>query len=251
MIMNKLIELKNIKKNYYTKKKEIEAIGNVTLDIYEGEYLAIVGPSGCGKSTLLNIIGNIDDKTSGEVIIKNNVKIGYMLQNDCLFSWLNILDNCLLGLKIKGELTQDNINYVKGLLNTYGLSDFIYSYPSNLSGGMRQRVALIRTLALKPDVLLLDEPFSALDYQTRVRVADDVYKIIKDTNKTVIMITHDIGEACSVADRVVVLSDRPSVVKEIYNIQLTGRSSPINNRKCPEFTKYYDMIWKAIDAYEK
>ena len=251
MIMNKIIELKKIKKNYYTKEKEIIAIDNIDLDIYEGEYLAIVGPSGCGKSTLLNIIGKIDDKTDGEIITKNNLKIGYMLQNDCLFSWLNILDNCLLGLRIKGELTLDNINYVKKLLDTYGLHDFMDSYPSSLSGGMRQRVALIRTLALKPDVLLLDEPFSALDYQTRLKVADDVYKIIKDTHKTVIMITHDIGEACSVADRVVVLSDRPSKVKEIYDIELTGKSSPINNRRCPEFSKYYDMIWKAIDGYEK
>ena len=249
--MNKLIELKNIRKNYYTKEKEILAIKDVTLDVYEGEFLVIVGPSGCGKSTLLNIIGKIDDKTSGEIITKDKLRIGYMLQNDCLFPWLNILDNCLLGLKIKGELTLDNINYVKELLDTYGLHDFMDNYPSSLSGGMRQRVALIRTLALRPDVLLLDEPFSALDYQTRVRVADDVYKIIKDTHKTVIMITHDIGEACVVADRVVVLSDRPSEVKKIYNIQLTGKSSPINNRKCPEFSIYYDMIWKAIDVYEK
>ena len=249
--MNKLIQLRNIKKNYYTREKEILAIEDVTFDIYEGEYLAIVGPSGCGKSTLLNIIGRIDEKSSGEVITNGNIKIGYMLQNDCLFSWLTILDNCLLGLKINGELKKEKIDYVKELLNTYGLHDFMYSYPSSLSGGMRQRVALIRTLALKPDVLLLDEPFSALDYQTRLRVADDVYKIIKDTHKTVIMITHDIGEACSVADRVVVLSDRPSKVKEIYNIVMTDKSSPINNRKCPEFTYYYDMIWKAIDAYEK
>ena len=251
MNMNRLIQLKNIKKNYYTLEKEILAIENVTLDIYEGEYLVIVGPSGCGKSTLLNIIGKIDDETSGEIITKDNIKIGYMLQNDCLFSWLNILDNCLLGLRINGKLSEDDINYVKELINMYGLHDFMYSYPDSLSGGMRQRVALIRTLALKPDVLLLDEPFSALDYQTRVRVADDVYKIIKDTHKTAIMITHDIGEACSVADRVVVLSDRPSSVKEIYNIKMTGKSSPINNRKCPEFSEYYDMIWKAIDVYEK
>jgi len=249
MIMNKVIKLRNIKKKYYTKTKEIVAIDNITLDVYEGEYMAIVGPSGCGKSTLLNIIGGIDNKTSGEIITKNNIKIGYMLQNDCLFSWLNILDNCLLGLKINGKLNKENIDYVKGLLNTYGLKDFMYSYPNSLSGGMKQRVALIRTLALKPDVLLLDEPFSALDYQTRLMVADDVYKIIKDTHKTVVMITHDIGEACSVADRVVVLSDRPSQVKEIYDIVMTGKSSPINNRKCPEFATYYDKIWKAIDAY--
>ena len=138
--MNKVIELKNIKKKYYTKTKEIVAIDNITLDVYEGEYVAIVGPSGCGKSTLLNIIGGIDNKTSGEIITKKNIKIGYMLQNDCLFSWLNILDNCLLGLKINGNLNKENIDYVKGLLCTYGLKDFMYSYPNSLSGGMKQRV---------------------------------------------------------------------------------------------------------------
>jgi len=225
------------------------AIGNITLDISEGEYVSIVGPSGCGKSTLLNIIGGIDTKTSGEVIVPTDIKIGYMLQNDCLFSWLNILDNCLIGLKINNKLNKENIDYVKDLLDTYGLSDFMYSYPSSLSGGMKQRVALIRTLALRPDILLLDEPFSALDYQTRLAVSDDVYKIIKETNKTVIMITHDIAEAISLSDRVVVLSDRPSRVKKIYNIEMEGKSTPIENRKCKEFSKYYDMIWKEIDFH--
>ena len=172
-----------------------------------------------------------------------------MLQTDCLFSWLTILDNALLGLKINNMLTKDNINYVKELLNTYGLNEFIDSYPSSLSGGMKQRVALIRTLALRPDILLLDEPFSALDYQTRLAVSDDVYKIIKKENKTVIMITHDIGEACSVADRVVVLSNRPSKVKKIFDIYYEERSTPVNNRKCKEFSFYYDMIWKEIDIH--
>lgn len=194
MSMNKILEIKNLKKNYHTKKKEIEAIKDITLDVYEGEYLSIVGPSGCGKSTLLSIIGNIDTLTSGLVIQKDNLKIGYMLQTDCLFPWLNILDNCLIGLKLENKLTKENIEYVKYLLNTYGLKDFIYSYPNNLSGGMRQRVALIRTLAINPDILLLDEPFSALDYQTRVSVSEDVYNIIKSTKKTVIMITHDIAD---------------------------------------------------------
>ena len=178
-----------------------------------------------------------------------DIKIGYMLQNDCLFPWLNILDNCLLGLKIKGNLNDENIDYVKDLLNTYGLGDFIYKYPSSLSGGMKQRVALIRTLALKPDILLLDEPFSALDYQTRLAVSDDVYNIIKDTGKTVIMITHDIAEAISMSDRVIVLTNRPSRVKNIYNIELDNKSNPINNRKCREFSMYYDMIWKEIDYH--
>jgi len=247
--MNKIIEIKNLCKKYYSKDKETLAIDNIDLDVYEGEFLAIVGPSGCGKSTLLNIIGGIDNKTSGEVKVIGNKKIGYMLQSDCLFSWLTILDNALLGLKIKGLLTEENITYVKQLLNEYGLSEFINSYPASLSGGMKQRVALIRTLALKPDVLLLDEPFSALDYQTRLKVADDVYKIIKHENKTVVMITHDVGEACSTSDRVVVLSDRPSKIKKIFKIEMTNKSTPINNRKCKEFSEYYDMIWKEIDKH--
>lgn len=247
--MNNIIEIRNLNKRYYSKDKEVIAIGDVSLDIKQGEYVSIVGPSGCGKSTLLNIIGGIDKKTDGEVILLPGLKIGYMLQNDCLFSWLNILDNCLIGLKINNKLTKENIDYVKELLTLYGLGDFMYSYPASLSGGMRQRVALIRTLALKPDVLLLDEPFSALDYQTRLAVSDDVYKIIKETNKTVIMITHDVAEAISLSDRVIVLSDRPSKIKKIYNIELEGKSTPIENRKCKEFSKYYEMIWKEIDFH--
>ena len=247
--MNNIIEIKNLSKKYYDMKQEVLAIDNISLSVHEGEFMAIVGPSGCGKSTLLNIIGGIDDKSSGEINIFKDKRIGYMLQSDCLFSWLTILDNALIGLKIRGLLTEENINYVKELLKTYGLDEFMNSYPSSLSGGMKQRVALIRTLALKPDVLLLDEPFSALDYQTRLMVADDVYKIIKKENKTVIMITHDIGEACSVADRVVVLSDRPSRIKKIYDIVMTDKSTPINNRKCKEFSYYYDMIWKEIDKH--
>ena len=247
--MNNIIEINGLRKKYFDTTQEVLAIDDITLDIKEGEFLVIVGPSGCGKSTLLNIIGGIDSKSDGVITLNKDVKIGYMLQTDCLFSWLTILDNALLGLKIKGLLTKENIDYVKELLTTYGLAQFMNSYPSSLSGGMKQRVALIRTLALKPDVLLLDEPFSALDYQTRLTVADDVYKIIKKEKKTVIMITHDIGEACSIADRVVVLSDRPSKVKEIIDIVMTDKSSPINNRKCPEFSTYYDMIWKEIDKH--
>ena len=249
MNMNNVVEIKNLRKKYFDKKKEVLAIDDISMDVKNGEFLVIVGPSGCGKSTLLNIIGGIDKKSSGDIRINDNARIGYMLQTDCLFSWLTILDNALLGLKIKGLLTEENINYVKELLNTYGLGDFMNSYPNSLSGGMKQRVALIRTLALKPDVLLLDEPFSALDYQTRLKVADDVYKIIKKEKKTVIMITHDIGEACSIADRVVVLSDRPSKVKKTFDIIMTDKSSPINNRKCREFAVYYDMIWKEIDKH--
>ena len=247
--MNNILKIENLHKNYHNKDGMIVAIEDISLDIKEGEYVAIVGPSGCGKSTLLNIIGGIDTKSGGKVLHSDDVKIGYMLQNDCLFPWLNILDNCLMGLKIEDKLNEDSVKYVKELLETYGLSDFMYKYPGSLSGGMRQRVALIRTLALRPDILLLDEPFSALDYQTRLAVSDDVYKIIKNTGKTVIMITHDIAEAISMADRVIVLTNRPAKIKKIYDIEMSDKSNPIDNRKCVEFSMYYDMIWKEIDYH--
>jgi len=249
MIMSSVLKMDKLSKNYHSKDGVVVALEDITLDINDGEYIAIVGPSGCGKSTLLNIIGGIDSKSGGDIIINEDIRIGYMLQNDCLFPWLNILDNCLIGLKIRNNLNNENTLYVKDLLNTYGLGDFMYKYPGSLSGGMKQRVALIRTLALRPDILLLDEPFSALDYQTRLAVSDDVYKIIKDNGKTVIMITHDIAEAISMADRVVVLTNRPAKVKKIYDIEMDGKSSPIENRKCSEFSMYYDMIWKEIDHH--
>ena len=247
--MTNIISINKLSKKYHS-KGETTAIKNLTLSVKEGEYLAIVGPSGCGKSTLLSILSGIEKKSSGSIILhKDNIKFGYMLQEDCLFPWLNILDNCLLGLKINKEITKENKEYVIKLLNDYGLHDFIYSYPNSLSGGMRQRVALIRTLAIKPDILLLDEPFSALDYQTRLALSDDVYKMIKDNQKTVIMITHDIAEAISMADRVVVLTNRPCQVKKVYDINLTNNSTPIENRKCKEFSKYYDEIWKELDFH--
>ena len=248
--MNNIIEINGLRKKYFDDKQELLAIDDISFNVKEGEFLVIVGPSGCGKSTLLNIIGDIDYKSDGNVELNNDIKIGYMLQTDCLFSWLTILDNALLGLKINNLLTKENIDYVKELLNTYGLSEFMNSYPSSLSGGMKQRVALIRTLALKPDILLLDEPFSALDYQTRLMVADDVYRIIKKEKKTVIMITHDVGEACSIADRVIILTDRPAKVKKEITINMENKGSPINNRKCKEFSDYYEMIWKEIDKHE-
>lgn len=247
--MNNIVEIKNISKDFYSKNKITTAIKDISLDVKDGEFVAIVGPSGCGKSTLLNILCNLDKPTSGQIILKNNAKIGYMLQQDCLFPWLTIFDNCCIGLKIKNKLTKENKEYVKNLLYTYGLKDFINSYPNSLSGGMRQRVALIRTLAIKPDILLLDEPFSALDYQSRLAVCDDVYRIIKKEKKTIIMITHDIAEAISMADRIVILTGRPAMVKKIMDVKLTNSSTPINNRKCVEFSKYYESIWKELDFH--
>lgn len=250
MNSDNILEIKNLSKIYHTKKSEIPAIENLNLNIRDGEFVAIVGPSGCGKTTLLSILCGLENKTSGEILFpKKELRMGYMLQNDTLFPWLNILDNCLLGLRIKGEVNNENIERVKKLLDTYGLKEFIFKYPRNLSGGMRQRVALIRTLAINPDVLLLDEPFSALDYQTRLAVSDDVWKIIKKEGKTTIMITHDVAEAISMADRVVVLSNRPSTVKKIYNIEMKNKSTPIKNRNLEEFKDYYDKIWKEIDFH--
>lgn len=250
MNSDNILEIKNLSKIYHTNKGEIPAIDNLNLNIKDGEFIAIVGPSGCGKTTLLSILCGLENKSSGEILFpKKELKMGYMLQNDTLFPWLNILDNCLLGLKIKNEVNKENINKVKNLLDTYGLSYFTYKYPKNLSGGMRQRVALIRTLAINPDILLLDEPFSALDYQTRLAVSDDVWRIIKKEGKTTVMITHDIAEAISMADRVVVLSNRPSKVKKIYNIEMKNKSTPIKNRNLEEFKYYYEKIWKEIDFH--
>ena len=239
-----ILTIKNLSKIYHTKTSETKAIDNFSFELNENEFVAIVGPSGCGKSTILNILANLDNKSDGEIIIKDNIKLGYMLQQDALFNWKTVLENCSLGLEINNF---NNKDYVLKLLNTYGLKDFINSYPNNLSGGMRQRVALIRTLATKPDILLLDEPFSALDYQTRLKVSDDVYNIIKKEKKSAIMVTHDIAEAISMADKIIVLSKRPSIIKKVIDINLTDKSTPINNRKAKEFAYYYDLIWKEID----
>jgi NitT/TauT family transport system ATP-binding protein len=193
--MNEILSIKNLKKIYHTKQGETLAVDNFSFNLLDGEFVAIVGPSGCGKSTILSILCGLEKKSDGEIKIRDNCKIGYMLQQDSLFNWRTILKNCLLGLELKGDLNEESKQYVIDLLEKYGLKDFINSYPQNLSGGMRQRVALIRTLATNPDILLLDEPFSALDYQSRLAVSDDVYRIIKSEHKSVIMVTHDIAEA--------------------------------------------------------
>ena len=245
--MKKILKVKNLKKNYHTLKEEIKAIDDISFDVYEGEFISIVGPSGCGKSTILSILSNLLDKSSGEINIKDNYRLAYMLQSDSLLPFLTILDNALLGLKIKKELTQENIDYVINLLNTYGLGDFLNKYPNNLSGGMRQRVALIRTLAIKPDILLLDEATSALDYQSALTISDDIYNIIKKEGKTAIMVTHDIALAISMSDRIIVLSNRPAKIKNIYEINLKNKSNPINNRKDEYFNKYYEKIWRDLD----
>lgn len=242
--MNNILSINNISKTYYTSNDEIKAIDNISFNVNEGEFIAIVGPSGCGKSTLLSIINNQEKPTSGSV--KYNKNIGYMLQEDSLFEWLSVLDNCLLGLKIKNKLTEENKNYVINLLNKYGLKKFINSYPNSLSGGMRQRVALIRTLALKPDILLADEPFSALDFQSRINISNDIYKILKQEKKTLILVTHDIQEAITMCSKIIVLTKRPAKIKNIYNIDLK-EEEPIIKRNNTRFNEYFSLIWSDID----
>ena len=242
--MKNILKIENLKKIYHTKKGETLAVLDFSYCLNEGEFVSIVGPSGCGKSTILSILSGLIDKSSGDISSDDNIKFGYMLQDDSLFEFRTILDNCLLGLEINHTLNAETKNYVIELLTKYGLKDFMYSYPSNLSGGMRQRVSLIRTLACNPDILLLDEPFSSLDYQTRLVVSNDVSKIIKNEKKSAIMVTHNLEEALTMSDKIVVLSNRPSVVKNVYEIDLKDRE-----KKDKEFYEYFDLIWKDIDIH--
>lgn len=254
-----VLELKNITMHYQDVNNEVTAIENISFHVSEGEFVVIIGPSGCGKSTLLSIISGILPASGGDVFIDGEKstgitpKIGYMLQNDNLLEWRTIYKNILLGLEIQKQLTDENVAYANNLLKTYGLYEFKDSYPSQLSGGMRQRAALIRTLVTKPEILLLDEAFSALDYQTRLAVTDDVYSIIRNEKKTIVMVTHDIPEGISMADRVIVLSSRPAKIQSIHDIvfeQLNVRT-PLLCRKDPKFSHYFDTLWKELDMHEK
>ena len=254
--MRNILKIENVSKIYQAKNGEIIALKKINLEVHEGEFLSIIGPSGCGKSTLLSIIAGLEEKSSGKIYIdgedslKISSKIGYMLQKDSLLEWRNIYKNVIFGLEIRKQLTEENKTYVEKLLKKYDLYEFKDKYPSQLSGGMRQRVALIRTLAIKPKILLLDEAFSALDYQTRIMVTQDIYKILKSEGITTVMVTHDISEAISMSDRIVVLSARPAVVKNIHKIDfnITNRN-PLNAREAPEFSKYFDSIWKELDVH--
>lgn len=245
---NKILEIKNLSKNYHDIKGEIKAIDNISFNVYDEEFISIVGPSGCGKSTLLSILSGIEEKSSGDIIWnKDNIVIGYMLQTDCLFPWRTVLENALLGLEITKKNNKENKEYLLYLLKTYGLGDFLDKYPDSLSGGMRQRVALIRTLAIKPDILLLDEAFSALDSQSRMKVSEDVYNIIKKEKKTAIMVTHDINEAITLSEKVIVLTNRPCKIKNIYNIEFKNIRSSLNTRKEENYNTYYENIWRDLN----
>lgn len=256
-----ILELNDICYSYHSLKGETDALSHISFQVKKGEFLAIVGPSGCGKSTLLSIIFGLIAPESGEVHFPHNAKnngdehhqpkscprIGYMLQHDHLLEWRTIYNNVILGLEINHQVTPEKTARAMELLKDYGLYKFKDKKPGELSGGMKQRAALIRTLILDPEILLLDEPFSALDYQTRLSVSSDICSIIRSTKKTAILVTHDLSEAISLADRILVLSKRPATIKCDIPIHLTiTDTSPLASRNAPEYQGYFNQLWKEI-----
>lgn len=248
----KFLSVENIKLTYQTPAGQTEAVRDVSFTVDRGQFVSIVGPSGCGKSTLLSCIAGLTAPTGGKISLMGktiegiNENVGYMLQSDNLLPWRSIYKNALLGLEIQNKLSGENIAYTCNLLKKYGLWEFKDSYPAALSGGMRQRAALIRTLAVKPNLLLLDEAFSALDYQTRVNVSRDVYNILRAENQTMIMVTHDIPERVAMSDEIVVFSDRPSVVRQKVRVEFAPDRDPVRVRSDPRFQDYFDIVWKEM-----
>ena len=254
---HKLLKLEHVSYSYHNRDGETLALSDISFSISEGEFVAIVGPSGCGKSTLLSLIAGLLSPETGSILIngkpteQSTTKIGYMLQRDHLLEWRTTFGNVALGLEINHLLTKEPIALIDKMLEQYHLLPFKHAYPKELSGGMRQRVALIRTLILQPSLLLLDEPFSALDYQTRLQVSNDICQIIRKERKTALLITHDISEAISVADRIIILTSRPASVKEILPIQLTlSEKTTLSARSAPEFKDYFNYIWKELSQNE-
>lgn len=244
-----ILTLDKVGLTYFSDKEETQALLDVSFDVNEGEFVSLVGPSGCGKTTVLSLISGLIKPTEGTITLNNantSSYVGYMFQRDNLFEWRTVLGNVYLGLELQNKKTKENKEYVNSLLKKYNLWEFRDKYPRQLSGGMRQRVALIRTLALRPSILLLDEAFSALDYQTRLDVCDDVYNIIKNENLTAILVTHDISEAISMSDKIVILSHRPAVVKKVINVDLKKIGSPFERRESREAKEYFDTIWREL-----
>ncbi len=244
--MKEVLRFENVSMHYHSKQGETVALKDVNFSVNEGEFVAIIGPSGCGKTTLLSLAAGLLSPTKGKVFT-NGGSFGYMLQKDELFPWRTIEKNIFLPLEIKGKNTPDQRARALALAEKYGLQQFLKNYPSSLSGGMRQRAALIRTLSVDPDVLLLDEPFSALDYQTRLSVCDDVYKIIREEQKTALLITHDISEAISVADRIFVLSKRPASIVAEHTVAFP-ETEPLKRRENKQFSHWFEVLWKELNA---
>ena len=242
--------------SYHSTQKETLALSDISFTVDPGEFIAIVGPSGCGKSTLLSLLCGLDEPEAGAIFLDgelleknpgNSFHIGYMFQKDQLFEWRDIFSNAALGLEIQKQLTEDRKKELSAMLSDYGLAGFEHAKPSALSGGMRQRAALIRTLALKPDLLLLDEPFSALDQQTRLTVCDDISSILRENKKTAVLVTHDLSEAISIADRIIVLTPRPGRIRSILSLSFPdANNTPLKRRNCPEFSRYFNLLWKEL-----
>lgn len=257
--MQPLLECKEVNYFYHSAAGETHALDHISFQVKSGEFMAIVGPSGCGKSTLLSLMCRLLEPESGSIFINGRLlgahedfHIGYMPQKDQLFEWRNIYGNITLGLEIQHKLTKENLDYAEELMKEYGLWDFRHVKPSQLSGGMRQRAALIRTLVLRPELLLLDEPFSALDYQTRLTVGDDIHRIIKKEHKTAVLVTHDLSEAVSMADKVLVLSKRPARVLAEIPIEMDiPERTPMKSRNAPRFKEYFNRIWKELNEHEE
>lgn len=250
--MSTLLKLSNISLTYQTLKSETEGVKDASFEIDKGEFVSIVGPSGCGKTTILTMISGLLKPTKGQILIdgepvtKVSTNVGYMLQRDNLFEWLNVNQNISLGSKINHNKNCLSKEKLHELVNKYGLAGFEKSKPSELSGGMRQRVSLIRTLALNPKILLLDEPFSALDYQTRLSVQNDIHSIIKSEEKTAILVTHDISEAIVMSDKIIVLTKRPGTVKNIITLDFDKNLTPLERRNSPLFNDYFSMLWEQL-----
>ena len=254
--MNEIVKIDHLTMKYQTKTGEVEAIRDLSFSVSAGEFVSIVGPSGCGKSTLFSVIAGLLPQTGGKIFVAGREvsgparNIGYMLQNDHLFEWRTILQNVLLSPEIRGRVTEEDREYAEMLLEKYGLGDFCGNYPKELSGGMRQRCALIRTLMVRPDLLLLDEAFSGLDSQTRLAVSEDIYSIIKEEKMTALMVTHDIYEALSLSDRIIVLSGRPARIVEDHSVPFAKTEpSPMKRRELAEFNQLFDRIWKELEIH--
>ena len=248
--MENILELRDISHSYHGTEGETVALSHLSFSLNRGDFVSIVGPSGCGKSTILSIISGLIPPEYGEVTLHGS-HIGYMLQKDHLLEWRTVYRNIILGLEVQHTVSSKTKEKSLALLDQYGLKDFANAKPSELSGGMRQRVALIRTLILDPDLLLLDEPFSALDYQTRLSVGDDIGQIIRKEHKTAILVTHDLAEAISLADHVIVLSERPAHVKTIVSLAFPEeKNTPLLRRNTSEFNEYFHTIWKELHVNE-
>ena len=253
--MQKIVNVLGISLRYQSDDGEIPAIADLSMDVAEGEFLSIVGPSGCGKSTLLSVLAGLLPPDAGQVLLQGDPitgphpAVGLMPQRDALLPWRTVRSNVLLGQDVSHSRNREAEAYADALLSAYGLSGFAQKYPSELSGGMRQRAALIRTLATQPALLLLDEPFSSLDYQTRITVAADIHRIIKQQQKTAVMVTHDLSEALSVSDRILVLSRRPASVKRIFVSDFGSDVPPLARREHPAFAAAFEQLWRELDVH--